>query len=97
MNRELAEKIASVATQSSSVLDSFLYELKDQLEPAEYKLYCQKFGKIMGETLFQVLNPIWKEYPDLLPEKMGGTYKTNDEHYKNIYKLVSSQANQHGS
>ncbi len=93
MNRKLAEKTASIVIQSNFILDSFLLVLKENLEPDEFKEYCRKFGKTMGEAYFEVLAPLWKEHPDLNAEKTGGTYKTNDLHYKNIYDLVLSQAN----
>lgn len=91
MNRQVAEQILSVVLQSTFVLDSYLLELRDKLEPEEFKDICLRFGKIMGEAHFEVLSPLWKQYPDLLPDKMGGPYKTNQEHYRNIYNLVVSQ------
>lgn len=80
--------------QSSFVLDSYLNYLKQHLEAEEYSEVCQKFGKVMSETYFQILEPIWVEYPELLPEKMWGSYKTNDEHYLKISNLVTEQANE---
>ncbi len=94
MDKVLAEKTASVAMQSSFVLDSYLIYLKQQLEAEEFSEVCQKFGKAMSETYFQILEPIWAQYPELLPEKMGGTYKTKEEHYLKISKLALEQANE---
>jgi hypothetical protein len=96
MNRDMAEKTMQVAMQSNFILDSYLNYLKENLEEKEFQAYCKKFGKIMGETLFQVLNPIWEEHPELKPVKMGGTYKTNDEHHKRIHQLIMNQANESG-
>lgn len=92
MNREIAEKTLSVVIQSNFILDAYLHDLRERVDPEEFKEYCKKFGKIMGEAFCEVLAPLWAQYPDLLPEKMGGPYQTNDEHYKNIYKLVMVQA-----
>lgn len=58
MNKELAEKTALVVSQSSFILDSFLYELKESLEPEEFQEYCKKFGKVMGEAYFR----FWLRY-----------------------------------
>lgn len=66
--------------------------LRESLDPEEFSLYCKKFGKVMSATFTEVLNPIFEQYPELVPEKMGGSYKTNDEHYKNICELVMRQA-----
>ncbi|HEY3699071.1 MAG TPA: hypothetical protein VGK97_07050 [Spongiibacteraceae bacterium] len=93
MNQEIAERIASVVTQSSFILDSFLNELRGKLSPDEFSEYCKKFGKVMGEAYIEILAPIWKQYPELLPKKMGGKYNFSDEIYKNIYDLILSQTN----
>jgi ABC-type transporter MlaC component len=92
MNKEQAEKTFLVAAQANYILDSYLSELKQSLEPEEFSLYCKKFGKIMSTTFSEVLNPIFEQYPELVPEKMGGSYKTNDEHYNTIRELVIRQS-----
>ena len=71
MDKALAEITASVAMQSSFVLDSYLNHLKEQLDAEEFSEVCQKFGKAMSETCFQILEPIWVQYHELLPEKIG--------------------------
>ncbi len=92
MNRQIAEKTALVAQQSSMLLDSHLRDLQEVMSKAEFKATCQKFGKAMGEIYLQLLDPIWKEHPDLLPEKMGGSYKVNETMYKELYEVVQKYA-----
>lgn len=92
MDKKIAEKTALVAHQSSMLLDAHLKNLQEVLEKEEFSLLCRKFGNAMGEIYFQLLEPIYKEHPDLLPEKMGGPYKTNDSMYKELSKVVSKYA-----
>lgn len=76
------------------MLSSFLDVLREELSEDEFKQYCRKFAKIMGEPYFEVLSPLYEEPPDLKPKKLGGTLETNDDHYKNIYDLIIKQANE---
>lgn len=88
MKNETAEKTALIAQQSSMILDSHLNYLKEVLDEEEFEDICKRFGKVMGEAYFQILDPIWKAHPDLLPEKMGGKYKVDENIYLEFQSLV---------
>lgn len=88
MNNNHAEKTALVAQQSSMILDAHLNYLKEELDADEFQLACKTFGKAMGEIYFQILEPIWKKYPELLPEKMGGKYKVDNAMYNELSLVV---------
>ena len=92
MKLEEAEKTALIAQQSSIILDSHLNYLKEVLDEDEFKVMCKKVGKVMGEAYFQILDPIWKEFPELLPEQMGGNYKVDKGMHKDFQELVKKYA-----
>lgn len=92
MNKEIAEKTALVAQISSMILDVQLRELKDILDETEFKEISKKFSKPMGYIYFELLAPIWDEYPELLPDKMGGSYMTNEDMYNELQSVVQKYA-----
>ncbi len=92
MNKKIAEKTALVAQMSSMILDAQLRELKEVLDEEEFKALAKKFAKPMGYIYFELLSPIWDEYPELLPDKMGGSYKINDEMYRELQEVVQKYA-----
>ena len=93
MDRELAEKTMIVALQSSALLNQYLEILQENLEPEEFKQYTRKVGKVMGETLIEILNPIWKEYPELLPVEMDGKYKKSEKYAKQTHEFLKKLLN----
>jgi len=93
MDKVIAEKTALIGQQVSMILDSHLGDIQDSVETNEFKELCQKVGKVMGEVYFQLLDPIWKEHPELLPEKMGGNYKINESMYKELYEVIQKHVN----
>jgi len=92
MNKKMAKKTACVVQISSMILDAQLRELKDVLDETEFKELSKRFAKPMGYIYYEILAPIWDEYPELLPEKLGGSYKINDDMYHEMQLLVKKYA-----
>ncbi len=92
MDKVAAEKITLMFQASTSILDSLLCELNEQLSPDEFQICAEKFGKIIDYSFAQVLDPLWRDHPDLLPEKLGGTYKINSELFREIYQQAKKLA-----
>ena len=92
MDKDTAEKTSLIVQQSNAVLNQYLMDLQDNLDKKEYKEYCHKFGKVMGEIYCEILRPLWEEYPELLPKGMEGTYEIDQKIFKNIYEIASKQA-----
>ncbi len=92
MNKKIAEKTVRVAQMSSMILDAQLRELKDVLDETEFKELSKRFAKPMGYIYYEILAPIWDEYSELLPDKLGDSYKINDEMYHEVQLLVKKYA-----
>ena len=92
MDKVTAEKTALIVQQSNAVLNQCLMDLHGVLDKNEYKEYCQKIGKVMGEIYCEILRPLWKEHPELLPSEMDGKYEVDQAIFKNIYEIASKQA-----
>jgi hypothetical protein len=75
VQKALAEEASLLAIRIGADLNRHLIKLQSQLDPAEFKRYRSGFGKVLGELLMEVVNPLYAEHPDLKPEQMGGTYQ----------------------
>lgn len=64
--------------KSASDINVLMLELSDRLDESirmvqetcgeeDFKIYRRAAGKIMGEILLEVLNPLYEEHPSLKP------------------------------
>jgi hypothetical protein len=70
MNRELAGEIVTILIAQSRELNDALLKIQQECEEEEFVFYRLSFGKVMGYMLTDILNPIFKEHPDLIPEQL---------------------------
>ena len=69
MERHIAEKLMQLFLQSEKQLNEAT-ELISQLESEEeQKSFRRPIGQIIGKTYTDIMIPIFKEYPDLDPNK----------------------------
>ena len=43
---------------------------KERCSEAEFKAYRTVVGRLMGEMLLEVMNPLYVEHPDLKPKEL---------------------------
>jgi hypothetical protein len=64
--REVSELVLSIGAQ----LDHSIELIASRCTPGEYDAYRQSVGRIMGEILVGVLNPVYKQHPKLKPPRL---------------------------
>jgi hypothetical protein len=70
MKKEIAQQISSLMLEYGAKLDSSV-ELVMANGSVEAALrYKRAVGKIMGEMLVEIMNPIYAEHPDLKPPQL---------------------------
>ena len=69
MNRELAGEIVTLLTDQARELIDALLKIQQECEEEELSFYRSGIGKVMGYMLTEILNPLFKEHPDLVPEQ----------------------------
>lgn len=79
MNRVMAERTSLLALKIGSELDEHLAQIKAECSIAEFEQYRLATGKVMGELLFGMMNPIYREHPDLKPKELGGPYDVKEQ------------------
>jgi hypothetical protein len=69
-DRSTADKINTLMHEFSARLDTSLLEVMDSCPDSEFKEYRFAIGKIMGDMLLDVMNPIYKQHPSLKPKEL---------------------------
>ena len=70
LERDRAEKIATLALRTSDDLNSLLIELIQDAPPERTAEYKQLIGSMLDEIYVQILRPIYKLHPDIAPDEL---------------------------
>ena len=79
MNRDEAEQLSILYLQLVSKLNQSAEFVRDTDTKENWKSYCQAVGKAMGVIISELEEPLWKRFPELEPEELGGPYKIDSE------------------
>jgi hypothetical protein len=70
-NTAVARQISELMIEVSGRLDSSIVKVKTQCSSEEFEAYKRAVGRILGEVLLEVLNPLYAEHPSLKPPQMN--------------------------
>lgn len=70
MKKEIAAQISSLMLEYGARLDQSIQLVINHGTEEEVEKYRRAVGKIMGEMLLEIMNPIYSEYPDLKPPQL---------------------------
>lgn len=66
-NEEIAKQVSQLLLNCGSQLDESVAIVHDNCPPEELHVYRRAVGRIMGDILLEVLNPIYEKHPNLKP------------------------------
>ncbi len=69
-NKDIAREINLLMLKIGADIDKSIAMVKDNCTQEEFEAYRKAAGKIMGDMLLEVMNPIYKTHPDLKPTEM---------------------------
>jgi hypothetical protein len=70
MKRDVAETINKLMLEYGAKLDESVKLVMETCSSAEFESYRAAVGQIMGTMLLDVMNPIYREHPDLKPHQL---------------------------
>ncbi len=74
MTREEAEQLSILYLQLVAKLNQSIEFVRDKDTKENFQTYCQAAGKAMASIMFELEEPLWKRFPELEPEALGGSY-----------------------
>jgi hypothetical protein len=66
----VARQISETMIEISGRLDRSITTVKERCSSEEFETYRRAIGRILGEMLLEVLNPLYAEHPALKPPQM---------------------------
>jgi hypothetical protein len=70
MKKDVAEIINRLMLEYGAKLDSSVKLVMDTSGAEEFDAYRNAVGQIMGTMLLDIMNPIYREYPELKPPEL---------------------------
>lgn len=70
MERVVAEELNVILRNVTRELDDSVRVVMNNSSQEEFQRYRRIAGKLMGEILLEILQPIYSEYPDLTPRDL---------------------------
>ena len=70
MRRDVAEMISKLMLECGAKLDDSVRLIMESCSREEFEAYRSAVGQIMGTMLLDVMNPIYREHPDLKPDEL---------------------------
>lgn len=69
-NVDVAREISDLMLEYGARLDKSVALVSERCSAEELKTYRRAVGKIMGEMLLEVMNPLYARHPDLKPKEL---------------------------
>ena len=66
--KSVAQQISELMLEYSGRINESILLVQETCSPQEFKTYRLAAAKVMGEMLLEVMNPLYREHPDLKPK-----------------------------
>jgi hypothetical protein len=70
MEHNVAREITELMFKINGEINNSLFIVQQSSDEVSYGRYKAAVANIMGEILIEILNPIFKQYPDLIPDEL---------------------------
>lgn len=77
MTEQEAEELSTALLRVSGLLNQSAAFVRDKDSKENWDIYRKAVGRAMGEVYLELADPLWKKFPHLKPEGLGGPYKVN--------------------
>ena len=76
MKRDVAEQIVSIMHKVTMEMDASIVLVQRECTDEELIEYRRAAGRAMGYLFTDIVRPIFRDYPELMPEEMKSGGKT---------------------
>ena len=81
MNSSQAQELSHLWCRISGHLDQSVAFVQDNDEENNYLEYRAVVGKLMGDLFCDAMQPLYKRFPELLPDYLGGPHTVPESVY----------------
>ena len=76
-----AKELSHLLARVGALLDQSAGFVRDHDSEANFIEYRTVIGKLMGDMFLDAMTPLYKRFPELLPDYLGGPYKIPESVY----------------
>jgi hypothetical protein len=76
-----AKELSHLLARVGALLDQSAAFVRDHDSEANFIEYRAVIGKLMGDMFLDAMSPLYRRFPELLPDYLGGPYKIPEEAY----------------
>ena len=69
-NAEIAKSISDLMLKIGKDINDSIILVQTECSPDEFSAYKLAAGKVMGEILLEIMNPIYETHPDIMPDEL---------------------------
>jgi hypothetical protein len=70
-DKVIAESVSKLMLEFGARLDASVVTVRDRCSEAEFCAYRSAVGKILGDMLLDVMNPLYLQHPGLKPSGLN--------------------------
>jgi hypothetical protein len=78
-DKVIAESVSKLMLEFGGRLDASMVAVQDNCSEAEFHAYRLAVGKILGDMLLEVMNPLYQQHPDLKPSGLNDRARQSAE------------------
>jgi hypothetical protein len=71
MTREAAERVHALLLECSTAINRSIAVVQASADDSEFRAYRAAAGRLMANVMEDLLRPLYREYPDLVPPELG--------------------------
>jgi hypothetical protein len=69
-DKTIASEINQLMLEYSKKIDATIAQVQSNCSNDEFEKYRKASGIVLGNVLLEIMNPIYKEHPDLKPKEL---------------------------
>jgi hypothetical protein len=69
-NPLIAREVSKLMLEFGAELDATLVKVQSECSTQEFTQYRTAVGKVMGEMLLEIMNPLYDAHPNLKPKEL---------------------------
>jgi hypothetical protein len=93
-----AKELSHLLARVGGLLNQSAAFVRDHDTEQNFIEYRTVVGKLMGDLFLDAMTPLYKRFPDLLPDYLGGPYKIPESAYMPLfYNTTAAPLQVHGS
>jgi len=92
-DKEVAKYIECLMRQISGEINESIIEIQEKCSPREFEEYRRAAGKVMGYIFLDIMNPIYKRHPEIMPDELKSNTDKTTENIDEITRLNKEFSN----